>query len=234
MKFECECCGHCCKHVASNAESDKQMYERINSNGPLYYLVPFEEQGVQVREKEREKIKELLEKHKIQEELTPNLVMIELATKTPLVITWNLGGSECPFLGKDNKCPIHADAPLMCRSYPVLDTGLVAYEQKLEDKIRINTGNCRKAIEIEAQTRAEFKEKLLEIYGETGQTALEKLNEERIITQFKEGIDACADLELARGALASFDIFEMQPPMGLFEFARSWKKEGSKLIFMDC
>lgn len=97
LKFECNCCGECCRHISD---------EEGSANGlPLF-------------EWEIDKIKKFLTDKNLKAEIKPIDLVFDKKSGKYFCTGYVLAKEPCVFLN-GCKCSIHKDRPIFCRAFPV-------------------------------------------------------------------------------------------------------------------
>lgn len=97
MKFECKCCGKCCRNFG-----DENKYL------PLF-------------EWEVERYKKLATSKKLKPNFKQIRYLLDEKSGIVFVYLYGMTTEPCPFL-KDNKCSIYEDRALICQQFPLLWT----------------------------------------------------------------------------------------------------------------
>jgi len=98
MKFECECCGWCCK----NFGDEKHKYL------PLF-------------EWEVDRYAKISEKKNIKINFKPVQYLLDEKSGIVFVYLYGMTTEPCPFLEK-NKCSVYEDRAIICKQFPLLWT----------------------------------------------------------------------------------------------------------------
>ena len=101
-QFECHGCGNCCRSVYRS----KKLHN-----------------GFFVSDAEAEWLREEAKKQKIQISFKPYESIADKNSKKLIVKSWRLNHDSCPFFSA-GKCTVYDRRPLICRSFPVVNTGL--------------------------------------------------------------------------------------------------------------
>jgi len=98
MKFECQCCGRCCKNFGD--ENHKYL--------PIFKW-------------EVKTYQKIADERKIKISFKPVQYLLDEKSKIVFVYLYGMTTEPCPFL-KDNKCSIYEDRAIICRQFPLLWT----------------------------------------------------------------------------------------------------------------
>jgi len=115
-KFECDCCGECCKKFQPNLSEFSELISDLN--GPEYYYNVREIAGLPLFEWEVKELNNESKKLGISLEIKPDKIVIDLLSNKKIVYSWKLLQEPCPFL-KNNKCLVYDKRPLICKGYPL-------------------------------------------------------------------------------------------------------------------
>lgn len=148
MKFECKKCGECCKKFG------------LKGWLPLW-------------EWEAEKLKQVAEGKNISLNLQPIDMALDKRSGLAFFIHYVLIQEPCPFL-INNQCSIYEDRPLVCRSFPLLESHLFD-----EGVANLNLGKC---------PNINFKEFTNYVKGGDDKEPV-KVNKKEIIRKYKEIFD---------------------------------------------
>jgi len=122
-KFKCHACGKCCQHFFPNAEGQPPITMRDGAMN-IYFTPPGEE-CVPLLPWEAGKLKAHAKQLGIPVNITPNIGFPSRRAKAVYIVEYVLKHSVCPFLDSNNKCSAYDVRPLVCQSFPIVDTGMV-------------------------------------------------------------------------------------------------------------
>ena len=111
-RFECTQCGKCCK-FGGNEEAE------VEAMGPFYTMSGGDYVGLPLFGWEAKRF----QKRNPGIRLLPQTFLVDKKNKQLIVMRWVLAHKECPMLSED-KCGIYGARGLVCRSFPVLNSGL--------------------------------------------------------------------------------------------------------------
>lgn len=138
-KFECVGFGDCCRNFRSKTPEERAA--KFASADVLILVPETEDIGLPIFDWEAEEIKKLSAETKKYASLRPLWIVIS-HKKESVVVSWHLDHDTCPFLN-DNKCMVYTNRPLVCRSFPVTDSGFIGAFRK-ENKINVKfSDKCR-------------------------------------------------------------------------------------------
>jgi len=119
--FSCDRCGQCCRGFEKPLKNEGKTQSDIDfMDGPLYYY----SNASQLRPALFGWEVELLSHLNKNFEFTPRTFVYDVKTSKPLVLTYNLNNDRCVFLEEENNCSIYENRPLVCRSFPLVTSGL--------------------------------------------------------------------------------------------------------------
>ncbi len=110
-KFECTQCGNCCRFAGPEEA-------QVEAMGPFYTVSGGDFVGLPLFGWEGKRFRE-----KAEVKLLPQTFLVDKKNKQLIVMRWVLAHNECPML-KEGKCTAYGARGLVCRSFPVLNSGL--------------------------------------------------------------------------------------------------------------
>lgn len=137
-KFQCIKCGKCCKNL-----------KQVNENIPYKGLLIFEWEAHILTQKAQDlgiKIS-ILTGHSFYDQKSNQLI----------VLHWVLNHENCPFLSERNECLIYEDRPLICKLFPIENSGLFERAILNQPLVRMDLMGC---------SQKEFFSKLKEEIGD--------------------------------------------------------------------
>ena len=122
-KFTCNMCGDCCRNLRGKVNTN--IFKEIPESklGPLFGT-SLSELTLPIFDWEKRRLEKRARKLKIEVKFKPLSFVFDVTRQKVIVLCWNLDHNDCPFL-KANKCEIYDHRPLICKSYPLLDTGVL-------------------------------------------------------------------------------------------------------------
>ena len=126
--------GCCCKNLSERYTSkNKEIVKQFNESGPMYILLNPDEITLPISCYEVLPLINIAKEKGIDFNPRPSNVLIDDKRKKVLVLMYDLGYADCPFLDKNNACSIYEDRPLICRTYP--------FEYSVKGNMAIYTAN---------------------------------------------------------------------------------------------
>jgi len=155
---------------------DLSSINRLEERG--MYLIPEPKTiALPIKPWEKERIEELAKEKKLSVNITPGNVIIDIYN-LPIVMDWVLDHDHCPFF-KNNMCLIHDSKPLVCKSYPILSSGLSAlFSASEQGALRMNTNitpDCKASVRMHGERKGKLNdhiEMMHDSYGATFESAI--------------------------------------------------------------
>jgi Fe-S-cluster containining protein len=159
-RFVCGRCGDCCRFAGRSNGYVSRMRERIqNCRGPIYYMQDAESIGPPLFSWEAGGMSKFDSRFSYE----PATFVYDIKAGKALVTGYSMSLGVCVFLGGGNACRIYDIRPLVCRSFPLVKSGIS------ENKIEFWRYDCPRAFDVklpELMTDGEYAEVMEDAYGE--------------------------------------------------------------------
>ena len=118
MKFDCRRCGNCCTHLKRKLNSKITYPQQI----PFYLYPEARDVSLLLFEWEKNTLQVEAERREMELKIIPGHISFDRDGRC-IVFTWMMNYKICPFY--DGKCSIYEKRPLVCQSYPLLETNFL-------------------------------------------------------------------------------------------------------------
>ncbi|MEI7718416.1 MAG: YkgJ family cysteine cluster protein [archaeon] len=200
MKFECKCCGFCCKNFG----------EGNNKYLPIF-------------EWEVNTYSKIAKQRNIKMDFKPVHYLLDEKSGVVFCYLYGMTSEPCPFL-KDNKCSIYKDRAIICQQFPLLWTAKLHIGDNFGASCFSECPNfdCKKDFDKKFTGKKEVKkgeidEYLKETYGDCFDSAVVSNILGRLILEIIKKHDLAGDLKLKQIEEKDLDKYK---PMSFTEFLR--------------
>ncbi len=182
MKFRCENCGECCRHIRGMipAEDKEFLKEYAYGKMPLFQLQPVDKISFPLWSWEAKRFLGWQKDVNIEGKIKPSRAMFDLGTNKAIIVTYFFDSDSCPFL-IDNKCAVYdKKRAYICRLFPFNKGPFIETDDHLKEDM---FGSCIAMKEI-LKNCPDGKEDMVEFLNQVMPDELLNVVQHDIITEW--------------------------------------------------
>lgn len=168
--FTCVKCGHCRENINNSKGLPFDPTSKPRDNFKVT-LEPLSTGGLVLFPWEREPLIKLAKKMGVKVDIRLSAGLFSKTDKSIVIVEYILHCDKCPFLSNSKTCDIYNDRPLICRTFPIMSTGLIIPKLPI-----IVTSSCPNNqipnINTLLMSKYEIFEKLFALFGKNFEWAL--------------------------------------------------------------